>query len=147
MIDKSTIKETTYLGLDVVNKIGLDRILNIVCTHLGVSVEDVKSTSRKAEITEARHYYCYLASKAYCGYKLVRIGKEVNRDHATVLHAKSKILNYLDVDLETVKTVQILMQKLGRFTSEDIENNEVGPNHVGWYNTPERKRKLKEMFV
>lgn len=146
MIDKSTIKETTYLGLDVVNKIGLDRILNVVCTHLGVNIEDVKSGSRKAVFTEARHYYCFLASKAYCGYPLVRIGKEVNRDHATVLHAKRKILNFLDIDANTVKTVKVLMQKLGRFTSEDIENKSVGPNHVGWYNTAERKRKLKEMY-
>jgi chromosomal replication initiation ATPase DnaA len=147
MIEKRIIKETTYLGLDVVSKIGLDRILQVVCTHFGVDVEQVKGVGRKAELTEARHYYCFLASKAYCGYKLVQIGKEVNRDHATVLHAKRKLLNYLDVDLETVNHVKVLMQKLGRFTSEDIENNEIGPNHVGWYTTAKRKEQLKAMFL
>jgi len=143
MIEKHIIKESTYLGLDIVSKLGLDRILKVVCAHFNVSVEDVKSTDRTARVSEPRHFYCFLASKAFQGYGLKMIGDEVNRCHASALHGIRKISNYLDIDLETKKTVGVLMQKLGRFTSEDVEKKEINKMHVGWYNTPERMELLK----
>jgi len=146
MTEKQIIKEEIYLGLDIISKLGLDRILSVVCKHFNVSVEDVKSPDRSDETTEPRHFYCYLASKAFQGYGLKVIADEVNRHHASALHGIRKISNYLDVDLETKKTVGVLMQKLGRFTSEDINKKEINEMHVGWYNTPERMELLKDMI-
>ena len=141
--EKPTIKEMTFVGLDVVVKIGLERILITVCNYLEVSVEDVKSGKRQREVCTARHLYCFLSTKAFGGYTLVRIGKEIGRDHASVLHAKRKILNYLEWDSQTNKIVKDLMVELGRFSSNDVDNNTITPSHVGYYKGAERKRALK----
>ena len=143
MIENPMIKEETYLGLDIISKLGLDRILKVVCTHFNVSIELVKSPDRTGKVSEARHFYCFLASKAVSGHGVKQIGNEINRCHASAIHGIRKIAGYLDVDIKTKNTVGVIMQKLGRFTSEDVEKKEINKMHVGWYNTPERMELLK----
>jgi hypothetical protein len=143
---KTAIKETIFVGLDVTTKIGLDRILQTVCNHLKVEVHRVKSRNRLREYCTARHIYCYLATQSYGGHTLVNIGKEINRDHASVLHAKRKITNYLEIgDSSTTKVVNYITGQLGYFGSGDVENKIVTPAHVGYYRSPERKEMLKKL--
>jgi len=141
-----TINSLTYLGLDVKTKIGIMRVLSTVCSHFKISVDDVTSTSRKAEVVEARHYFCFIASTCFDYFTLAFIGTAVNKDHSTVLNARAKIYDYLDTEVKTARIIEEIKYKLNQFTSDDIENKQLGPNNVGWYNTPERKRKLKGMY-
>lgn len=141
-----TINCLTYLGLDVKTKIGIMRVLSTVCSHFKVSVDDVQSKSRKAEVVKARHYFCFIASTSFDYFTLAFIGASINKDHSTVLNARQKIYDYLDTEPRTAGIIEEIKDKLNQFTSDDIESKELGPNNVGWYDTPERKRRLKQMY-
>jgi len=65
MMISTQIKETTYLGMDSVTKVGLEKVLSVVCDVLNVYAEDVKGKSRKAKISEARHFFC-VTMQQYC---------------------------------------------------------------------------------
>jgi len=56
----------------------------------GIPIPAFRTRSRKREIVEARHAYCILALefKPFASYTLDDIAKVINRNHATVLHAK-----------------------------------------------------------
>ena len=45
MMISTQIKETTYLGMDSVTKVGLEKVLSVVCDVLNVSAEGVKGES------------------------------------------------------------------------------------------------------
>jgi len=63
----------------------LNSILLDVCYRTGINLRLIKSNLRWREIVDARCVY-YLRAKALTRYSLAVIGKEVNRDHSTVLH-------------------------------------------------------------
>lgn len=65
-------------------------ILRDVARKTGISVEMIQGKSRKREIIEARHIYCARAKRKTKA-SLARIGAEISRDHATVLHAVSNV--------------------------------------------------------
>ena len=53
--------------------------------------------SRRRNLVEARHIYCLIVRK-YTDYSLAIIGKEINRDHATVLHSIRRAKEFLQYD-------------------------------------------------
>jgi len=62
-------------------------ILQEVSEKAKIPIEDLKSKIRKREMVDTRDIY-YRRVKEVCGkkYSLAKIGREVNRDHATVLY-------------------------------------------------------------
>lgn len=137
------IKVETYLGLDIVKMIGVERILKIVCENLGVDPEDVKSKTRKGEIAQARHIFCYLAYTSATGHTLTEIGRFIGRDHATVLHSRNKIKDFLTFDKYIKDIVTTLNIRLGRFSNEEVRKNVVTEDHVGYYVGYAKKKKLE----
>ena len=79
----------------------LMEILRDVSKKTGVSMELLQSKSRDREITDARFIY-FRRAKERTKYSLKRIGMEVNRDHATVLHG-IKEANETDQVIELYK--------------------------------------------
>jgi len=71
-------------------------ILNAVCRVNDVDINSIKSKSRSGELITAKREYCYLA-KTLTSKTLKSIGKEINRDHSSVLHHYKKVLQWLDV--------------------------------------------------
>ncbi len=68
-------------------EIGMDVIMKSVARYFSISVEDLKSKSRKKEVVNARQVAMYLA-KEHTQYSLKAIGYHFGgRDHATVIHA------------------------------------------------------------
>jgi chromosomal replication initiator protein len=65
-------------------------IRELICRHFGLSVEELRSRSRKKSITWPRQVGMYLCRR-YTDASLESIGKEFNRDHATVQHSVKKI--------------------------------------------------------
>ncbi|HKO27582.1 MAG TPA: helix-turn-helix domain-containing protein [Solirubrobacteraceae bacterium] len=55
----------------------------------GVTVADIHSPSRRREKVDARAVACYAAR--LLGYSYVAIGRHVDRDHSTVMHAVSRV--------------------------------------------------------
>ena len=76
----------------------VDDILEKVCNHCGVTVQQVMSRSRKRDIALARQVAMYFAQK-YTKMPASRIGQLIgNRDHSTVIHSCSTIEKRLKVD-------------------------------------------------
>lgn len=75
------------------NEYAAEDILQIVSEVTGITVEAMKTKCRKREIVEARQAYFLinikLKDKGLISTSLEYVGDIVNRDHATVLHAKN----------------------------------------------------------
>lgn len=67
-----------------------------ICDHYRVTDEELTSRSRLGHIVEARRMFCYL-SRILTPKSLKYIGKQINRDHATVLHQFNNITGYVHV--------------------------------------------------
>lgn len=59
----------------------------------GISVETLKSERRSDKVAKARQVYCWLCTKygPEVNRSLPNIGRTINRDHTTVLHAMRKV--------------------------------------------------------
>jgi hypothetical protein len=61
------------------------------------STTHLKARSRKKEIVELRHMFCYMARKL--GYSLCTIGEYLaGRDHTTVMHSVTTFQNLFETD-------------------------------------------------
>ena len=83
--------------------IQLKEIAEVVNHYFGL---DIRKNSRKREYVMAKSIYYYIARK-YTKRSLMAIGREINRDHATVLHGLKlyeqdrKVLQDLTDDITT----------------------------------------------
>ena len=76
----------------------IDDIMEKVCTHYGVSQQQVFSKSRKRDYVQVRQVSMYLAQK-YTKMPASRIGQLIGgRDHSTVLHSCNTVEQRLKVD-------------------------------------------------
>ena len=90
------------------------KVKDIVCDYFKVSVSDIDSNSRKAQIVYARQIIMYILKNTY-NLSLKAIGTHLgNKDHTTVLHGIDKI----DVSLRTnsmIKSdVDFLIKKIDK---------------------------------
>lgn len=85
-------------------KISIARIQKIVAKYFHISVDELKSKSRKEPLTSQRHITIYLCKKLTPN-SLQKIGKQFgNRDHTTIMNSIKKIDTTLkrDSDLQAV---------------------------------------------
>ena len=68
----------------------VDRILNVVAKNYGVTVDDLTSTRRNANIAAARHMAVYLM-RHNTELSLTEIGKIFSRDHSTTISSLRKV--------------------------------------------------------
>ena len=87
-------------------------IINTVCEHFDVSLEDIKSNKRSSKIVHPRQIAMYLC-RDMTDTALKVIGKYMgNRDHTTVKHGIEKIEKELQTSPSTQNTVEILKKKI-----------------------------------
>lgn len=80
------IKNTISKGIDVAYTISL---FDAIEEALRVSKEEIQSSSRKREITEARYIFVGLLLEVFPEFGLKRLGVIIgNRDHSTVIHSR-----------------------------------------------------------
>lgn len=87
---------------DELNKVDddemVEKILDMVCSHFELEVDDVKSTCRKRPISEARQIAMYL-TRAHTKLSLNDIGRKIGkRDHTTVLYACNEIISQMTIN-------------------------------------------------
>lgn len=70
--------------------ISAQRILAATAEHFGLTVDDLRSPRRDAEVTQPRQIAMYLC-RELTGLTLPKIGDLFNRHHSTVIHAGKKI--------------------------------------------------------
>lgn len=76
----------TTLPAAIPSAVTLDAIIEAVSQFLHVSLDDMAGESRCARIAEARHLFCWLASR-YGRSSHRAIGQRIKRTHATVNHS------------------------------------------------------------
>ncbi|MCI8731452.1 MAG: chromosomal replication initiator protein DnaA [Lachnospiraceae bacterium] len=87
-------------------------IINTVCEHFDVSLDDIKSNKRSSKIVHPRQIAMYLC-RDMTDTALKVIGKYMgNRDHTTVKHGIEKIEKELQTSPTTQNTVEILKKKI-----------------------------------
>jgi len=91
--------------------ITLAEIVSLVEHNFGVSRTDMFSKSRKGNINWARQVAMFLA-RTYTLLPLEEIGKQFGRDHATVIHAFSKVKETMEQQPTRRYEVEFLQQKL-----------------------------------
>ena len=97
------------MNLDVSPQVITDRIFKTVAKKMGVDENEIKSKSKRKEITSARHIVIFLIRK-YTPYSLKQIGALFGRDHST-------IMNSIDVVETKIKSEPLFEREI-----EEIEN-------------------------
>ncbi len=88
-------------------------ILSIVADTFNVSIEDLKSNSRRREISWARQIGMYLM-RQYTDLSFPRIGEEFGgKDHTTVIYSCDKIAQLKETDHNLGQTLRQLGDRIG----------------------------------
>jgi hypothetical protein len=88
--------------------ITLEKLIGIVSSELGV---DLTKNNRTREVIVARAVYYQLAMKDLKLGSSILVGKSVNKDHATVLHALKSIIPMLHVYYPDVHEKYMVLKK------------------------------------
>ena len=70
--------------------ISISHIKKVVCKHFNISIEEINSKKKSNTIAWPRQVAMYIASELTT-LPVTEIGREFNRDHTTILHAKQKV--------------------------------------------------------
>ena len=89
-----------------------DSIIKIVSEHFGISVSELTSKKKSADIVYPRQIAMYLC-RTNTDAALSLIGKKLgNRDHTTVIHGYEKIQSEIDMNEKVRNDVEILKKKI-----------------------------------
>ncbi len=87
-------------------------VLNIVAEAFKISIEDLKSNSRRREISQARQIGMYLM-RQHTDLSLPRIGEEFGgKDHTTVMYSCEKIAQLKETDGNLAQTLRQLSDRI-----------------------------------
>lgn len=79
---------------------------------------NIMDRTRRRSIVQIRHIFFYIGVKM--GYTLTSLGKYLNYDHATVIHASKVVSNLIDInDLTTVRNLKLIHDEI----EKRIEHN------------------------
>jgi len=91
--------------------VSIDRVQQVICQYFKVSVEALKSNSRKKGVVYPRNLGMYFCRK-YTEETLEAIGRAFNRSHATVIHAVENISRQIQGKSGVRNQVEFLGQQL-----------------------------------
>lgn len=83
-LDMAKRSLSDMMSVDSSPKVIIEKIFNSVSNKYGINENEIKSKSRRREITTARHVVIYFIRK-YTNYSLKQIGNLFGRDHTTIL--------------------------------------------------------------
>jgi len=93
-------------------EISIEYIQKLVSDYYGISVENIKSKTRKREITQARQISMYFA-KQLTKASLKNIGAYFGgRDHSTVIHACQTVNDLIDTDKRFKEDVEEIEKRI-----------------------------------
>lgn len=99
---------------EIDSEVNIDYIQKTVCDYYNISLDDLKSKSRKKEIVIARQVAMFL-SKGYTNHSLKSIGYHFGgRDHSTVIHSVQSVDDMIDTNPEFSFSIDELRKKLKR---------------------------------
>lgn len=92
-------------------------IRKLVEAELG---EKINVRSRRRELVEARHIYCTILNK-HTKFTLAAIGKEIDRDHTSVLHSIRRAKEFLLYDIDFSDKFYNLENKFFHLSANNFE--------------------------
>ena len=99
-----------------------ETILEVSAEILQVSTEDLKSSSRRREISNARHIAMYLM-RQHTDLSLPRIGEKFGgKDHTSVMYSCDKIAKLLRIDRQLNQTVSLLSDRINLVSRQKYQN-------------------------
>ena len=111
-VDFATEALKGFLGTSMYITNNIQRIQRAVAEYFNLSVEDLKSKKRTANINYARQIGIYL-SQTTTDETLVKIGLEFgNRDHSTVIHACDKIAEDINTNRKLKDDIENIKNKI-----------------------------------
>lgn len=93
------------------NQITAEKILECVSKKYGVTIEDIKGRKQTSEITYIRHIAMYLMRKVI-DLSLPKIGKLLDRNHATVISSLKKVEKDIGTGNQTDTDIRELIKEL-----------------------------------
>ena len=97
-------------------------ILEVATEVLKVSMEDLKSSSRRREISNARHIAMYLM-RQHTDLSLPRIGEKFGgKDHTSVMYSCDKIAKQLRKDRSLNQTISLLSDRINFVSQQKFQN-------------------------
>jgi chromosomal replication initiator protein len=116
-IDMRLAHEVLESVCDSRETISIDRVQQVICQYFKVSVEALKSNSRKKGVVYPRNVGMYFCRK-YTEETLEAIGRAFNRSHATVIHAVESISRQIQGKSGVRNQVEFLGQQLVNTSSD-----------------------------
>ncbi|WP_027000615.1 chromosomal replication initiator protein DnaA [Eisenibacter elegans] len=111
MMAKNAVQQIVQNGGD--RELSIDEIQQAVGEYFGISVEDMKSKTRKKEIVIARQVAMFFVKEHANSFSLKSIGYHFGgRDHSTVIHAIQTINDYIQTRTDVRTYVDEIRQKL-----------------------------------
>jgi len=109
--DLRMAREVIYGLVGVSVAITGESIRDLIGSQFRVSIDDLRSRSRKRSVTFPRQLAMYLTRK-YTDKSLADIGNMYNRDHSTVLHAIKTITKDMSRETAVREQVELLCAKI-----------------------------------
>ncbi len=98
---------------DKIHEITPELIINTVCEHYHLTLEQITSSNRSQNIAKPRMIIMYLCKNMISNMTLKEIGSYLGgRNHTTVMHAYEKIVEELSKNEELKNTIDILIKKI-----------------------------------
>ena len=94
------------------SRITPENIINVVCDHYSISIEDIKSSKRNKELVHPRQMIMYLCrSMTNATYKEIAslLG---GRDHSTIIYGERSITDLIEKDESIRRTIETIINKL-----------------------------------
>lgn len=101
-----------YFVKSIISKNKIDQVQQLIANHYNVSIDDLKSKKRNANIGVPRQIAMYIC-RIYLEEPLARIGSEFGgKDHTTVMHSVEKITNEIKKDVKLADAIEKIVQKI-----------------------------------
>ncbi|MGE5456118.1 MAG: chromosomal replication initiator protein DnaA [Ignavibacteriales bacterium] len=101
-----------YFVKSIISKNKIDQVQQLIANQYNVSIEDLKSKKRNANIGVPRQIAMYIC-RVYLEEPLARIGSEFGgKDHTTVMHSVDKITNEIKKDTKLSDIIDKIVQKI-----------------------------------
>ena len=99
-----------------------ETIMEVSAEILNVSTDDLKSSSRRREISQARHIAMYLM-RQHTDLSLPRIGEKFGgKDHTSVMYSCDKIAKQLRKDRALNQTISLLSDRINFVSQQKFKN-------------------------
>ena len=111
-VDPSTPNVENLLKQNKKSTKNFDTLVEIVAEYYNIAIADLKSDSRKKEITTARQLLMYIA-KQHFNWTLEKIGDYFGgKDHATAIYAIKNITKKLKLDAQIQHDYRVFQDRI-----------------------------------